>query len=632
MCIVNARSKSEIHTINSDAGLYFEETGKVRLYHEEWKIITYINITEIQNSYDYISEIFNHIVNFCQNLPTLSIYDPKNGMTYDIQEGCGNIINLVTAVMHEITQNNVNWWENSQTSRSKRGLINIIGSISKTLFGTLDEDDAKDYLARFNNLTEQGKFRDQILEKHTSLLQSTINYLKDDAKKRDEQIYELKQHTHNIKKEMSEINLRQNKFEVLSRIKNELQDIATYLSLLIMNYQAKQRQYLSAMSVGQKSPNSPTLIPPQLFLNELHRIRSTITARNLDIPIELTINNLPTLYSISTPETRILRNQMIISFTIPLVTVQDFFVYKVTTLPYRIQNNLFSYLIPTHDYIALDSFKEKYVYLSNEELSNCHTISSTSLACPQTTPIMASIISGLCEINILKQVEELDNCNYRIGNFTQEIWVKLRKTNTWLYTFPKRENVYIECGNEVTTQFLTGTGIIAISPDCKIKTDRIIISGFKVTESTLIKEVIPEIKIGINLNRTLNEFLQLKDVKLPNMSTPSIINYGQNYKLEALGLELKELEELKQNYNYNWSPQQVRKDLWILYIIVSIIIIISILAIFKFGHKKVIKFRKSRRPNENNVVPTEEESAYVPLSPIAPPHNRTQPIIIIPSE
>lgn len=69
----------------------------------------------------------------------------------------------IDVIMSDVEENQVRWF--NQPKRVKRGVLNIMGSISKALFGTLDDEDAKEYLARFEEFGQQNKIRDQISKK-----------------------------------------------------------------------------------------------------------------------------------------------------------------------------------------------------------------------------------------------------------------------------------------------------------------------------------------------------------------------------------------------------------------------------------------------------------------------------------
>jgi len=65
-----------------------------------------------------------------------------------------------------------------QTPNLKRGLINAIGSISKTLFGTMDAEDAE----RINEQIKLLQNKEQIIQyatkNHIKVLNATIGHIK----------------------------------------------------------------------------------------------------------------------------------------------------------------------------------------------------------------------------------------------------------------------------------------------------------------------------------------------------------------------------------------------------------------------------------------------------------------------
>lgn len=148
--------------------------------------------------------------------------------------------------------------------------------------------------------------------------------------------------------------------EVL-RFKAKIQDLTFYIILMVLSFQTKQKQFFNALSMGQETPNSPIVLPPKIFLKKLTRIKSEVIARDLDLLLAVSKEILPTFYHTSTSEARIIARQMIISFTIPLVTAKDNALYKVTSLPNQIEESIFSFIIPTHEFITLDAFKEKFL-------------------------------------------------------------------------------------------------------------------------------------------------------------------------------------------------------------------------------------------------------------------------------
>lgn len=582
----------EVKPINSQAGLYFEEVGRIRLYHEDWKLVTYLNLTVYQEEYGHLRNMVGKMIGVCGEL----VERPINAPGLDIS--CGPILEQIKILVIEMDEYNVKWFLGR--GRNKRALLNIIGSVSKALFGTLDESDAEKYLNEFKNLHARNELRDRINEEHTSLIQSLTNLMGEGEEIRKNQTMMLARQIDIVRESVDSI--RENYIPtVIMKLKTQIQDMTAYVTLLIMSYQNKQRQFLESVSVGQKSPNSPSLIPPQMFLEELINIRREVTARDLDFPLEPKTDTLATFYTISSPEARIVQNQLIISFTLPLVTTTEYLLYKVSSLPYRIRGNLFGYVVPTHEFVALDSFKEKYVPIAAEELDNCYHINGRKLACKQTTPIMAAFSTKNCEINMLRMSNATEMCDERVSNLTSELWIKLRQTNTYIYTFPKEENVYVKCPRILETRILKGTGVISIEPNCQIKTDNVIIRGFKTTETERMREIIPAARLGTDMNETLNKALQLEEFHIENIVTPNIINLGQKNKLQSISMGIDRVRFLESELRNQWSPEKNRRDIWkITAGMLIVVLIIGVLGVW-LTVKKMKKFNKTKKLKKNRI-------------------------------
>lgn len=581
----DSEASFEIRSINSQAGLYFEEIGKMRLFHEDWKLVTYLNLTIFQEEYDHLIAIVNKMRGMCEELVDHPVLTPGRDVN------CGSILGQIEVMVKEMDEYNVRWFVGK--GRSKRGLLNIVGSVSKALFGTLDEGDAERYLEKFKTLNDNNKIRDRIDNEHTSLIQSLTNIMNKNEEHRTNQTITLSRQIDIIESAFKALKADYMPYMVL-KLKLQIRDMTSYVTLLLVSYLSKQKQFLESVAVGQKSPNSPSLIPPQMFLEELEKIRQEVTARDLDFPLEPKTETLSTFYLISTPEARILNDQLIISFTLPLVATVEYILYKVSPLPYRIRENLFGYIVPKHEFVALDSFREKYVSIDPEELANCHHIVEKQLACKQTTPIMYAHSTKNCEINMLRMTNTTDNCDQRITNLTSELWIKLRQTNTYIYTFPEEKNVYIKCPRVLESRFLKGTGRISIRPNCQIKTDDVIIQGFKTTETGRMREIVPAVRLGAEMNETLDRALKLGDFHIENIMTPNIVNLGQKDRLQAISTGIDRVRFMENELKNQWSPKTIRRDIWRISGVILVVVIILGMVVMWLTVRKVRKVNRIR--------------------------------------
>lgn len=587
--------------LKSDLGVYFEEIAEIRFYHEEWKLVTYINLTCYEEEYTNLQQMVNTVKNLCMQLKTNNAIKNQTEI-FNVTEGCGPIIEEIDIIMLEIAEYNSRWFYIKKTinSRKKRGLINIIGEVSKALFGTLSESDSKEYLKEFEILHNKGELRDQIIKKQTTLIQSSVNLIQATTEQLEEKNRQLESQLNSIKYHVEQ--MAKETFIIYDTMaaKTKIQDMVAFITLLIISFQNKQKQFLQAIAIGEKGANNPILIPPQMFMEELNKIRSAIIARDLDLPLEVNRDSITTFYQLASPQVRIINNQLIISFSIPLVTMTDFNIYKITSVPNRIQGNYFNFVVPTYEYVALDKYKNNYITMSYDEMDNCYHIGGLKLVCKQTSPIMTSHNTEFCELKLLRNEGDLSDCNIRISNLTSEIWIKLRQPNTWIYTLPKKETVHISCGNDVFNQQVIGTGILSIEMGCEIKTEHILIKGFRTSETIVYKKIIPSVKNAFNFNNTVSQFLNVEKFSMKNVIYPNIVNFGQKEKLQAISMGLNEIKAMEESLQFTYSPTEVRnRMIWLSILILVIAVTVSTM-VGRFTFRKTKNIRRVRKLKQLN--------------------------------
>lgn len=172
-------------------------------------------------------------------------------------------------------------------------------------------------------------------------------------------------------------------------------------------------------------------------------------------------------------------------------------------MPYKIDKNIFGFMIPTYDYFALDEYNDKYIAISNLELKNCYFTAEKHMICKQTFPIYTSANTKICEIHLLKKGNFSEECHFRVSKFNSEMWFRLKEPNTFIYAFPKQQYVHITCGERKTERFLSGSGIIQIDPQCRIKTDMLIIKGIDSINTVKFREIMPSVKFNAEITKII---------------------------------------------------------------------------------------------------------------------------------
>ena len=145
--------------------LFIEDITKVYLYHETWDLIVGINFTSNQRRISAISNAIELAESACN-----SKCSPRDEVY--LVGGRYNRLIRKNAILEKLL---------GKPKRTKRGLANFIGDISKTLFGTLSEKDLDNINHEFDKIYTDNKNLATILTNHTKILKlildsSSVNY------------------------------------------------------------------------------------------------------------------------------------------------------------------------------------------------------------------------------------------------------------------------------------------------------------------------------------------------------------------------------------------------------------------------------------------------------------------------
>lgn len=280
--------------------------------------------------------------------------------------------------MDEIQDFNMDWFHGNNNNRPKRGAFNIVGTLLNSFFGTLSQEDARDYLNRFSQMEQDNEQTKLISEQQTTLIKSTAQIL---DKMNDDNIQlqqQIQQQFQTVETEMYKLRTDFEDLWMNLEVQSQIDDLLLFT--VLTSFHNKQKQFLEAVAVGSNHQSQTHLIlPPALLMRELYNIKNQITGRELDLPLSIHKDTIQYFYQISSTRSRILGDQLLISMSIPLVGLQEYELIKLTSFPRKLSNGLYSFIIPEHEYVAIDSFREKYISISNKELENCHDLRYRSI-------------------------------------------------------------------------------------------------------------------------------------------------------------------------------------------------------------------------------------------------------------
>jgi hypothetical protein len=124
-----------VEKYDKSPGIYYENRGVAVLYTIAWRTIAYVNLNRIDNETLVIRQYVHHVEMLCQ-MTVVRNWTGCAHFSTDARERLNHLAKT-ERLLKEITGQQIGG------IRRKRGVFNFVGELSKILFGTMDEDDAK---------------------------------------------------------------------------------------------------------------------------------------------------------------------------------------------------------------------------------------------------------------------------------------------------------------------------------------------------------------------------------------------------------------------------------------------------------------------------------------------------------
>lgn len=110
-----------VNDLSTTSGLYFEKVSEIHFYEQEWTLVTYLNVTFLKYRQQMIDNYNNKIGKICNS--------------QEESFKCNRILKIIQQRIPSIriSFNNLMHLMGHHDTRSKRGLLNVIGSGLKFL-------------------------------------------------------------------------------------------------------------------------------------------------------------------------------------------------------------------------------------------------------------------------------------------------------------------------------------------------------------------------------------------------------------------------------------------------------------------------------------------------------------------
>lgn len=500
LIMLRQTSAQQYHLHYPQPGLYIEHIGHAKIDRGTFRIELRFDKHKINNDTACVASVITQVSSLCDTAKELAPNTQCTQLIQHLQE----------------KQKQIEWTNKGmQAVISNRGKRGLMGKLLTSLFGVNDEvymdieklDQNQRELIKTS--THQTKFMLHALSTFNETEIRINNHLKRFQESINQGIEAIKDMQHWYSQiDQNKLNIQL--LSVYQIVANYIDDVLNYHKHLLEAHYHRG-QFLELIS--------PT------------HVEETITVASKNLPHNIKIISYPVLYTDVKHSKEFIH---VFGFFI-ITEVNDFLLLKTTPIPLKITQEAYWILDVSSDFLAVDYNSQLYFQLTEEELHNCHFIHQDTYICSPTTTRNLEKSSN-CILDEIYQRTENTSCPVIKQPIKSTIWKKLYTPNAWMFLSGNKLKVAVICEGIREDVTLNKTGIIQISPNCLIKTNRNILTPKRSDTTAVLGVMVHPIKVNVSSyspasNRTistidepvLDVYNSLKDLESEETSVEQII-------------------------------------------------------------------------------------------------------------
>ncbi|XP_053607488.1 uncharacterized protein LOC128673571 [Plodia interpunctella] len=596
-----------IHQINVSSGIYFDPIGELKIRMSHLDVVTPLDISHIEPHLQNINSVLGTTRYICNQI--------RLEKSYNLQ--CNNLLEPLTIRYHDIVSE-YSTISHLVNRRSRRGAwIGAVGSLSKIVFGTLDENDAIKYDNAIRNVQDNEKRLSSLIKDNILITSEVLTNFNKTLQSIQLNEVSLNLVIDNFSSTLKNITLISNELVV----KTNIDFILNSLEASILTLSFHLEDITNAIIFSSQNILHPAVLPPTHLYQEIVNNYRYLPV-DLKLPVSLTLSNIHIITNVSSVVCYSIGNKIIFVLKIPLVSPKDYSLYHNIALPtphIKDKPNTFSFIRPSSKYIAMTIDKSEYCNL--DSLKECITISPREYICDVMT-VFPSSVNPCCESELLSNTISVLPVQCKTDFFYGyvDLWQPL-DNNNWLYVQSKSSKLYIECPKEKLVDInIIGTGILTIPNNCMAH-----------CKSTKLIPKFDNVKINVNIVHS--NFNLINDSCCTLDKFNKIISNEPPLKLHNINLDSFTLETKSKLNSIAKETDKILNEHQIIkyethYSIITIVIICVILI---FCITKLIMYIKSRNclsrrlPDTIPPIPAVSPTDQIPIAENITPAKFSKP-------
>lgn len=499
MRIMGQRLPYSIDEFRSETTIFYENQGELRIVGANWEFITYLSLANYDERYEKLKLEINNMTNHCDF--KLSDFDICTRFDYTL-----NTMFQEVALQREQMYEAIGRYAEEPLAlvrhypafRQKRGLINIVGSAWKTLFGVCDDECTKEANAHIERIENSNSRILHLVKNQTTVVKATIQGINSSSGQLDRLYKDLGTKEGKLYEKINEvINNTQTTDTII--IMNQIHSLFV---ALISQFAYETTTLNAIITAARTGILHPSLVTPRELSKQLTQIKLHLPV-NLNLPMGTQANETYELSKITKMAVYFGGSQIVFLLRIPLITEVELTLFNLLPIPLPIvvknELSLHKNLIikPEYQYVAISKNRKQYTTFTETQLLKCTETESYTI-CPEFQPVQQESINQPCEVKLFKNPDTLpDNCEPGVVVIKKNIYHKLKFSNIWLYS-TLNDTMTISCSgsNEPYIEKIKGRGLVTLSQNCRAYVDDVILNPTREIESKHYVNFMP--KVGVN--------------------------------------------------------------------------------------------------------------------------------------
>ncbi|XP_045542238.1 uncharacterized protein LOC123723490 [Papilio machaon] len=516
----------QMQSLKNVPGIFPVKEGKAVISREKWTLIRILDLNNIQDD-------LTLNINKLKELNTL--IEANFNQTYI------NVVFRNFRIQVEYIKNvTLNKYKQLVPSfRVKRGLINPLGSIIKTITGNLDHEDAR----RYDRIIGEIKTKQNALNYKITLVTDFIENLNNWSVS----VY------NNINQLNDNFNIVQNNLENIKeqeRTAFNTNIIVHTYSLILHNFQSlysKLGEIETAIAFSKLKTLHQSIVDSEKLLIVLKDIE-----KSARFAFSVSLDNLVKIEQTITIKAYCKENQLTFLLEIPLIEKETYTYYKLYPTPISRDHDTYV-ILPKYPYMIVNG-------LNSEPLAEpCTATTPSNFICYVDST--SQILEDRCITDIMKYATNLSSCEF-IPVVIDNILLHHIQPNRWIIFVKQNTLLQQQCNNDIFQRYVQGSHVITIEDQaCEVKID----------------------KFTLKVHPQMTELMQY--LKLPVISLPHISNVKTRQRKPIMmeDMNLKNMQLLvKSVKSVSESEVEIGKirvysvSVWtiILYLIIAVFIVV----------------------------------------------------------